>query len=231
MSARYAIYFAPDRLSAWWRFGAHWLGRDESSNTALQPPTLAQIGADELTRITEEPRRYGFHATLKAPFRLLPGHDESGLVSRLGQLAQTLSPVALGPMQVTAPGDFVALTPLATSPALQALADACVTGLDDLRAPLTPAELARRRADTLAPREAELLARYGYPYVLEKFRLHLTLTGPVTPDTAQRVMAAVGPEADRLNRDAPLVLDRLCLFVEKSPGTPLLRVIDMRLRA
>lgn len=231
MSARYAIYFAPDRHSPWWAFGAHWLGRNEHDNTALPQPLLEEMGAAELAGITAEPRRYGFHATLKAPFRLSAAHTEPDLVARLGQLAQTLAPVALGPLRIATLGNFVALVPEISSADLQALAAACVSGLDDLRASLEEAELARRRNADLNAREAELLALYGYPHVMERFRLHLTLTGPVDASQAQRISQAAGPAIARLNREAPLSLDRLCLFVERSPGAPFQRVIDVRLGA
>ncbi|MFN3570082.1 MAG: DUF1045 domain-containing protein, partial [Polaromonas sp.] len=78
---------------------------------------------------------------------------------------------------------------------------------------------------------AELLALHGYPHVLERFRFHMTLTGPVDADTAQRVRQALAGEASRLNTQAPLSLDRLCLFVEQGPGAPFQRVIDLRLSA
>lgn len=231
MSARYAIYFAPDRHSPWWSFGAHWLGRNEHDNTALPQPQLEEINAAELAGITAEPRRYGFHATMKAPFRLSAARNEPDLVTRLGRLAQTLSPLALGPLRIATLGNFVALVPETSPAALQALAAACVSGLDDLRAPLEEAELIRRHAASLDAREAELLALYGYPHVMERFRLHLTLTGPVDDSLAQRVIRAAGPTIARLNTEAPLSLDRLCLFVERSPDAPFQRVIDVRLGA
>ena len=87
MSARYAVYFAPRRHAAWWNFGAHWLGRNDHDLSELPRLQLENISTEELMRFTQEPRRYGFHATLKAPFHLLPAFDESDLVARLGQLA------------------------------------------------------------------------------------------------------------------------------------------------
>ncbi|MEO5660366.1 MAG: DUF1045 domain-containing protein [Polaromonas sp.] len=231
MSARYAIYFAPDRHSPWWTFGAHWLGRNEHDNTALTQPLPEGMSAAALANLTAEPRRYGFHATLKAPFRLSAAHDEADLVARLGRLGQTLTPVALGPMRVASLGNFVALIPEASPPDLQALAANCVSRLDDLRAPLEESELIRRRAAGLDARESELLHQYGYPYVMERFRLHLTLTGPVTENVAAQVRGTLAGETARLNHQAPLVLDRLCLFVERSPGAPFQRVIDVRLPA
>ncbi|MBA4327865.1 MAG: hypothetical protein C0428_06530 [Polaromonas sp.] len=231
MSTRYAIYFSPAKHSAWWTLGANWLGRDEHDNTALPQPEAAGISPEQLQAITAEPRRYGFHATLKAPFHLSAGHTGADLVARLGRLAQTLTPVALGPLQLATLGNFVALVPQAPPAGLQKLAAACVTELGDLRAPLGEADLARRRSAGLDDREAELLALHGYPHVLERFRFHMTLTGPVDAATAQRVSQALAAETSRLNTQAPLSLDRLCLFVEQAPGAPFQRVIDLRLSA
>lgn len=229
MDPRYAIYFAPDKYSPWREFGARWLGRDESDNSALPQPVLDGMTPQVFSQITQEPRRYGFHATLKAPMRLAADCDETGLMRRLNTLASTLKPVALGRLRAAALGDFVALVPDTEPAGLQALASACVRELDGLRAPLSEADRARRRMDRLDERAIELLDLYGYPHVMERFRFHLTLTGPVDMATVQTVIRAVTPEIDRLNAAAPLSLDRLCLFVERKPGDPFLRLMDLKL--
>lgn len=230
MSPRYAVYFAPDRHSPWRTFGAHWLGRDEYDNSALPHPELAEMSPGELAVITQEPRRYGFHATLKAPFHLTPGVDEAALVKRLATLALSLKPLALGPMRPAFLGHFMALVPAAPPATLFALAAACTEKLDDLRAPLQAAELVRRHTAPLDAREAELLARYGYPYVLDRFKLHMTLTGALEPAMAERVFNVLAPMTTRLNAEAPLWLDQICLFVERTPGAPFQRLLDLKLQ-
>jgi putative phosphonate metabolism protein len=230
MSSRYAIYFAPEKLSPWWRVGAHWLGRDECDGGALTQPLLEGIQTDELERLTAQPRRYGFHATLKAPFRLANGCDEQTLLSRLHLLAKTLAPMPLGPLRATQLSDFVALVPEIATAELQALAASCVIHLDDLRAPLSKDDLLKRQGYKLDARGVELLALYGYPHVMERFRLHLTLTGPIDAQTAQRVEQAVSTQVAQLNAAAPLALDRLCLFVEKTPGALFMRIADVVLQ-
>ena len=231
MSARYAVYFCPAPASPWWTFGAHWLGRDELCGNDLPQPVFAQLSQNELWSITSAPRRYGFHATVKAPFHLSANHTIDDLRVRLTSLASTLKPVALGPLQAVLLGDFVALTPLTPPPELGTLAATCVTQLDDLRAPLTPADLARRQSVPLDAREQALLLQYGYPHVLERYQLHFSLSGPVAPETAQRVLQAVVEPVAQLNLMAPLVLDRLCLFVEPAPGEAFRRMADVRLGA
>lgn len=231
MSARYALYFAPEKHSAWWNFGAHWLGRDEYDHSVLPQPQLEDISPAELMRFTQEPRRYGFHATLKAPFRLAPVFDETELLSRLGQLAKTLAPVALGSLRLTTFDRFVALIPGTAPAGLRALAASCVTALDDLRAPPLKEDIIRRRIEHLDDRQVELLALYGYPHVMERFRFHLTLTGSLDSAAAQRITHAAAAEIARLNVDAPLLLDRLSLFVERMPGAPFQRIADVELQA
>jgi len=231
VSARYAIYFAPPQESPWWLFAAHWLGRNEFDDTPLLMPHTLQIGPDELRAITAEPRRYGFHATLKAPFRLADKFSQHDLIKRTQTLASDFAPIALGPLQALSVARFVALLPEKTPDALAALADACVVELDDLRAPLSELDLARRQRGLLDARELALLQRYGYPHVLERFRFHLTLTGPVDQPTRQRVLQTVQAQVAHLNAVAPLVLDRLCLFVEPTPGASFRRIADMALSA
>lgn len=229
MTKRYAVYFAPARDSAWWRFGAHWLGRDEASGTAVPQTVPLQMGAGELQRITAEPRRYGFHATLKAPFRLRSDVDERALLERVARLARGMKAVSLASLVPVWMEGFVAVVPATPNPALNALAQACVTELDELRAPPAADEIARRRPDRMDTRGRELFERFGYPLVLERFRFHMTLTGRVDIALAGQVVAQIARPVARLNFDEPPVLDRLCVFVEPEPGADFLRIADEEL--
>jgi hypothetical protein len=233
MTARYAIYFAPPIGSAWWHFGADWLGRDDR-DSGYGPARRRQLAAPAidpgvLRQVTSAPRRYGFHMTLRAPFRLREGANVDALRQRMHQLGAQLSPIALGDLVPVAIGLFVALSPDHVDARLSELAAACVLQFDDLRAPPDAEELARRSTAALDARERELLQAYGYPYVLERFRPHFTLSGPTDPATRERLMQVAAAPVARLNTEHPLWLDRLCLFVEKGAGEVLLRVEDMEL--
>ncbi len=221
---RYAVYFAPARASAWWQFGAGWLGRDDAE--ARSDP-LARGGPQPMTA---EPARYGFHATLKAPFRLAASTAIEGLCERMQGLAGTLPVLALGPLAPRRLPGFVALVPTDSGPALADLAARCVVELDDLRAPLTDVEIQRRRPDLLDARGRELLLRFGYPHVLERFRFHMTLAS-CNDDEASAVIEQAREAVVALNRDQPLRLDRLCLFEEPRPGAALQRIRDFPLGA
>lgn len=224
MSGRFAIYFAPAHGSPWWRFGAGWIGRDERGDIALpqEPPT--GLDGARFGELTAEPRRYGFHATLKAPFRLRDGADEPLLRKRLAGLASRLRPVPLGQLVPVWMDGFVALVPVRRDAALDALATQCVTELDDLRAPLGAADLARRNPEGLDERGRQLLAAWGYPHVLERFRFHMTLTGPADIHTAGRLVAHLAPRVSALNASHPLLLDRLCLFHQREAGAAFARI-------
>lgn len=226
---RYGIYFAPRHGGAWWAFGAGWLGRDEVAGQPLAQPDLDDVPAQELREATREPRRYGFHATLKAPFRLREGASEAMLLQRVAALAGHLRTVPLGPLAVRRIAGFLALVPAAHDAGLHTLAARCVLELDDLRAPATTAEIARRRPEALDPVERELLAQYGYPYVLGRYRFHMTLSGSVDDALAARLWPHAANALARLEAREALVLDRLCVFRQAQQDAPFLRIHDEEL--
>jgi putative phosphonate metabolism protein len=231
MSMRHAIYYAPAHSSPWWTFGAGWLGRDESHDST--PPEFAapMLPAADRHHITTQARRYGFHATLKAPFHLRAGVTPAELLARTRSLAHRLRPVPLSPLQVRRLGPYVVLLTPDHHTAVSDLASACVIELDDLRQPLTPDEIARRQPATLDARELELLHRYGYPHVLERYRCHFTLTDPINEAQAAQVTEAVSNQVDQLNAQTPLTLDRLCIFEEPALGQAFRRRHDLVLGA
>ncbi|WP_026436244.1 DUF1045 domain-containing protein [Acidovorax sp. JHL-9] len=218
---RYAVYFAPAPGTLGWLAGSHWLGRCAAQLQPLPQLDIVGVAQEDLHRLTAAPRRYGWHATLKAPFMLAPGVDWLALHQATQAVARHLRPFTLPPLQVERLGDFLALVPMAapaTQAALHEAAAACVTQLQPLAAPLSPVELARRRAGGLTPRQDALLLRWGYPFVLEEFRFHLSLTGPL--DTvAASTQALVQDAAEQFFADLPpLNFNSLALFAEPTPG-------------
>ena len=124
-----------------------------------------------------EPRVYGFHATLKAPFYLSVGSSEADLKDAAREFAANCAAVTIGQLVVRELGTFIALVPGARSPLVDRLAQACVKEFDRFRAPMSESEHERRLAANLTTRQIENLERWGYPYVAEDFRFHMTLTG------------------------------------------------------
>lgn len=213
---RYALFWAPPRGSVLARFGAGWLGWDAEVGELVAHPEVGALPAS-LAEITATPRRYGFHGTLKPPFRLVEGAGLPELDMAAAELAGRIAPFEAPPLEVAPIGAFVALVPSAPCPALDALAAACVRELDGFRAASDERELARRRAHRLTPRQEELLARWGYPYVLDQFRFHLTLTGALDRETGEAVCEALARLTAPL-RAAPLPVSEFCIFGESETG-------------
>jgi hypothetical protein len=165
---RLAVYFspAPDRALA--GFGRTWLGRDAERGVSIAQPRLAGIDAGRLAAITAEPRRYGFHATLKPPFALAPGATRDAIGAATAALAGAWTSFQAPPLRLRAFAGFLALVPASASPLLDALAADCVRHLDPFRAPLTEADRARRRLAMLTERQRLNLEKWGYPWVMEE---------------------------------------------------------------
>ena len=72
-ASRYALYLAPPPDSALWRFGCAALGRDAASGEDMHGYAPSGYATEAWRAASAEARRYGFHATLKAPLRLKPG--------------------------------------------------------------------------------------------------------------------------------------------------------------
>lgn len=217
--ARYAVYYAPPPGSALWRFGCAWLGWDAEAGRPAEMPDPPGLPAPREV-LTRTPRRYGFHATLKPPFRLAPGRDPADLHAAVAALAAGFAPFDAPPLRFAALGGrFAALVPSAPSAPLAALAAACVTELDGFRAPPDADELARRRATALTPAQAALLDRWGYPYVLDQFRFHLTLSGPLESTALHALQTALGPVLDPLTA-GPMPVRDLALFGDPGQGLP-----------
>ncbi|MGY6411168.1 MAG: DUF1045 domain-containing protein [Alkalilacustris sp.] len=210
MHRRFAVYYAPPAGGALARLGATWLGRDaETGATPVQPEGLAAL--------TAAPRRYGLHGTLKPPLRLAEGCTAEGFVAAVAALAARCAPVDLGPLRLRRIGGFLALVPDPQPAALEALAARVVADLDGFRAPAPEAELARRRAAGLSPRQEALLLRWGYPYVMEEFRFHVTLTERLADDGAGPVLAAAQAHFTALD-GAPQRIEDLAVFGEDDAG-------------
>jgi hypothetical protein len=114
---------------------------------------------------------------------------------------------------------FVALRPRDDTRAIRELACQCTRRLDCFRAPPAADEIARREPAGLTERQQRVMARWGYPYAMEEYRFHMTLTGPIHDSERVRVIAALAPHVERLNRD-PLRLDALCLFRQAGADAP-----------
>ena len=229
MPERFAIYFAPAATSNLWERAATWLGRDAADGDIFEGP-VAGIDRDRLLNLTQSANRYGFHATLKAPMTLVEGTTEADLRAALSEFAARHQPVELGKLRLASLQGFVALMLEGENEGLQDFAAHVVEDFDPFRAPMSVKERAARAGQGLSERQIELLDAYGYPYVFEEFRFHMTLTDRLSEADAADITAAAntwfGPVLEE-----PVVLDRLSLFHEHEPGKPFRRLDDFKLGA
>lgn len=221
---RIALYYAPGTDDPLHQRASAWLGRDAVSDAEIPQPAITGV---DIAEVTADARGYGFHGTLKPPFRV-QGDIQAALATARNFAART-APFTLPPLQITDLDGFLALRESARCPALHALADGAVTALDAHRAPATEAEIARRKPEKLSPRQREYLAAWGYPYVFAEWRFHMTLTRRLTPAEKAIILPAV---TDALG-DAPAVartVTDICIFAQAAPGAPFIILERLKLR-
>jgi putative phosphonate metabolism protein len=212
---RYAIYYASAPGGDLDRFGAALLGYDAYSGGELPFPDGVIQMAPDWRELTQDPRKYGFHATLKAPFSLASGNTEAELVAACEAFADTPRPIpAIKPVVASISG-FIAVIPSEPSADLERLAADCTRDLDPFRAPLTPEDRARRNPSKLSSRQRNYLDRWGYPYVMEDFRFHMTLTGRLAEERREPVLAMLRHRFSAIGLDT-LVIDRIALFRQEN---------------
>lgn len=215
--SRFAVYIVPgDHEHELAAFGAQWLGWDINHGRLTNFLTVLDLPAP-IQKITETPHRYGFHGTIKPPFRLAEGKHFADLHNAFLSITRAQRPLSLGRLKLEKLGSFLALTPEVPTAELSAFSAEFVTHLDEFRAPPTEAETAKRKSAGLTPRQEELLARWGYPYVFDTFKFHMTLTGPLSePDLAQ-TQAALAPVVAPLLQE-PVRIQEVCLVGEDHTG-------------
>lgn len=209
--ARYGLYYAPPMDHPLTRTAVRWLGRDAFGGRVparTLPPSWEPLVTD--------PRRYGFHATLKPPMRLKPEFHSWDLQTATSEFARKQVPLNIGRLKVARIGSFFALVPEKVPQALRTLADAAVSEFDRFRTPMGVEEFARRNRPNLDAIEVENLKTWGYPYVFERFRFHMSLTGPVPEDLHD----AIGSHLTEMFADSlqePVIVDALTIFMEEVP--------------
>lgn len=213
---RYAIYYTATGPLA--DFGAAWLGWDMVAGTGIAHPVIPGLTAERIGQITATLRRYGFHATLKPPFVLNPSSSETALSGDLTTLARSQAPVIMpGGLQLASLDGFPALVPAAPTPPLADLAARLVADLDHHRAPLTPADRARRNPEALSPVQRSHLDRWGYPWVMDQFRFHMTLGYRMPAAETAGLIAILQPQIGPL-LPVPFIIDGITLAGEDTQG-------------
>lgn len=218
MTSRFAIYYAPAAEHPLWAKASAWLGRDAATGADIQHPHLSGLEGLDLKALTEDPRHYGFHATLVAPFELAEGKSQDELL----QFAKRFAASQVGFEADIAPaalGSFLAFRISGQSGAIQALHEACVRAFHPFRAPQSEFDLARRRRAPLTAEQDALLIRWGYPYVFSEFRFHMTLTGRI-PDETDRACILTALRSYFADVTGPHRFDGIAVFKQDQRDAP-----------
>ena len=217
MAHRYAIYYAAPPDSPLERFGTSWLGRHHRTGATLEPPAVPGIAPERLRELTASPRRYGFHGTLKAPFRLAAERTAEELHAAASAFAAARPAFTLPPLVIADLKGFLAFVPAEPAAALDDLAAACVRDFEPFRAALTPDEIARRPLHRLSERQRRQLETFGYPYVFGDFGFHMTLTERLADADKAILLPHLQNLAAPLARE-PFRVDAIAIYEEPAPS-------------
>ena len=222
-TARFAIYFAPEIDSNLHSIGSQWLGRDSSSGKVIKQPDIKGISSSYFFSVTKTPRRYGFHATLKAPFRLNKEFTLKDLCSKTQRLSALNKPFSID-LKVQEFGNFIALMMDPKVQKMQNLASKLVEHLDQFRAPLHQEEIDKRRTSTLTSSEDKNLLNWGYPYVFNDFRFHITLTEKIQCRSSQEFMVSAASSHFSESLDNATMVNSISLFFQESSEADFLQI-------
>ncbi len=215
---RYAIYFSPPSDDPLTAHASAWIGRSVFTDERVGHPVVPGLSREDISELSAFPRRYGFHATLKAPFRLDAGCTEDGLITMFHDFCRVTTPLTIPRLVVARLGSFIALIPESPVAELNALAADVVRTFELMRAPLSEADIARRKPERLNDRQRTYLLDWGYPYVFDEFRFHMTLTGPLDDERADEVTALLRTYFASILR-RPVMVKSLGLYVQEQPDS------------
>lgn len=227
MPERFAIYYAPAVTRPLWTRAAEWLGRDPATGAVFNRD-IAGMSRDRLAANSISARRYGFHATIKAPMALADGTGRSELEDELTTFGLQHKQVPIGRFKLTLIEGFLALVPERQSEALTRLAGECVARFDRFRRPMSASERQRRIHSGLTAYQIGLVDHYGYPYVMDQFLFHMTLSDRLDPADRDPLMRAAAEWFGPL-LGQQVLLDRLALFHQAEPDSPFMRLADFPL--
>lgn len=217
---RYAICYAPEPQSPLWRFGSRWLGWDADNRQKVDPLPVAGIACERIASITQMPRKYGFHATLKPPFQLARDYDLSMLDESLEAFTVARRSFDVPSLELAALDGFIALLPRKACPELECLAADCVSQFDIFRAPIGQEKRKESRTVELTARQKTLAETWGSAYVMEEYRFHMKLTVPLVEEERRSVLDCLKDHAKGVCKRKPWNFGSLTLMRQKGPDEP-----------
>ena len=212
---RFAIYYVPEPSSPLGLFARNWFGYDPENGFSDRD----YLGLDPafVERVTQKPRRYGLHATLKAPFHLAEQYKPAKLLENFRRFTRHRKSFTLGRLKLSFHGDSLVLVPESNLVHINQFASQCVLGFDDFRAPLTVKERTKRLSSGLTAHQRVMLEELGYPYVLSEFQFHITLTSSLTEEEKVLVTEAIAPSLAEVF-EVPTEIEQVTLLGDPGQG-------------
>jgi hypothetical protein len=218
---RYAICFAPEQGSALEAVAHAWFGRDSSGTVIARQSAVAGVSRERIEQLTRMSASFGMHGTLKPPFELMPHATEKGLLTVAEVIAKSWAPFEIPPLELGEVGFIISLMPESSSTALENLATMCVRAFDGFRLPLSEAEEHAYKRRRLTVHQRQMLEHWGYPYVMEEFDFHLSMTDYVHDDTERAAIMKAVEAATAPVLHKPLIMRELTVFRQKAADAPM----------
>ena len=212
--SRYAIYFSPYPDTFLDKVGSRWLGWNPKKGKITNHSKIKNPKFVDLKSITEKARIYGLHGTLKAPFVLKEKYSYKDLISDVELISKRHRKFIIRNLVLKKLGSFYALVPERSTKALKSLADDCVSSLDKFRKPPSSTELEKRRSNGLDFQEEVNLKKWGYPYVFNKYKFHITLTGEIRLGEEKNIRETIELNFQKVI-GYPLPFLDICLFGQR----------------
>lgn len=138
--------------------------------------------------------------------------------------ARTLAPIDIPPLELAIIGKFIALTPTTQSAALDKLSAACVRAFEAFRVPLSDEQLENYKQNRLTVHQEQMLEHWGYPYVMEEFRFHISVTDRIDdPTERDDVMTALETLAASVLGN-PIVVRDFTVFGQAGIDEPMVAI-------
>lgn len=214
---RFALYFTFATKNPLYQKATQWLGHCVYNQDIDSSQSL--ISVSDKFRMVRKAAHYGFHATLKPPFRLRSGTTQADLEAHLQSFTSEMKAITCPPLKIHSIANFIALIPSDSCAELNHLAKQCVIEFEQFRAPLNEIEMQKRLSSPLTVRQQQLLDEYGYPYVLDEFRFHMTLSDRMQDGLIDDALQQLSFEFSPL-LNSQLNVDCVCLCHQSNPDDP-----------
>lgn len=202
---RVAIYYSPGSCSPLLQVAEQW----------FEMKTTGTMSESETADMLKDPKRYGFHATIKPPFKLKDQYSIGDVEQQMQRFCQHTSSFITPHMEVAKIGRFFCIKPVEESWEINSLASSVVQRFDNFREPAREKDLERRRLTGLNFRQDELLIEWGYPYVLSEFIFHMTLTGKITDERQNKSLREELKKRFSQALSEPLNIDSLSMYTQE----------------